>query len=91
MTVRLAAPGRTPIVGASQRRRRGVADLSLTLGRPADRRTISREMPTVLLAEDADDLAEIVARQLRANGYAVVRTGNGRSALEAHDPSTRTS
>ena len=42
-------------------------------------------MPTVLLAEDADDLAEVVARELRANGYAVVRAGDGRSALEAHD------
>ena len=42
-------------------------------------------MTTVLLVEDADDLAEIVARELAANGYSVVRAGDGRSALDLHE------
>ncbi len=42
-------------------------------------------MPTVLLAEDADDLAGVVARELRANGYAVLRAADGRTALELHE------
>jgi DNA-binding response OmpR family regulator len=42
-------------------------------------------MPTVLLAEDANDLAEVVERELRANGYSVVRAGDGRTALDIHD------
>jgi DNA-binding response OmpR family regulator len=42
-------------------------------------------MPTVLLAEDADDLAEVVARELRSNGYEVVRAADGRSALAVHE------
>jgi DNA-binding response OmpR family regulator len=42
-------------------------------------------MATVLLVEDADDLARVVARELGANGYRVVRVVDGRSALVAHD------
>ena len=39
---------------------------------------------TILVAEDADDLAEVVCRELRAAGYDVVRAADGRSALASH-------
>jgi DNA-binding response OmpR family regulator len=42
-------------------------------------------MTTILLAEDADDLAEIVGRELRSAGYEVLRAANGRDALEVHE------
>ena len=42
-------------------------------------------MATVLLVEDADDLAKVVARELAANGHRVVRAPDGRSALELHE------
>ena len=42
-------------------------------------------MPTVLLAEDADDLAEVVARELRSSGYEVVRAADGPAAIAGHE------
>jgi DNA-binding response OmpR family regulator len=39
---------------------------------------------TILVAEDADDLAEVVGRELRSAGYDVVRASTGRSALTLH-------
>ncbi|HSK52824.1 MAG TPA: hypothetical protein VLA44_08720 [Clostridia bacterium] len=39
-------------------------------------------MTTILVAEDADDLAEIVRRQL--SGYEILRAANGRDALAIH-------
>ena len=41
-------------------------------------------MATILVAEDSDELAEVVGRELRSAGYDVVRAPNGRSALALH-------
>jgi DNA-binding response OmpR family regulator len=41
-------------------------------------------MTTILLAEDAENLAAIVTRELRANGYEVIRAADGATALELH-------
>jgi DNA-binding response OmpR family regulator len=41
-------------------------------------------MTTILVAEDADDLAEIVRRELSSAGYEVLRAANGRDALAIH-------
>lgn len=43
-----------------------------------------REMATILLVEDAGDLAQVVARELEAAGYQVVHAADGFSALELH-------
>lgn len=40
------------------------------------------EPPTVLLADDEEDVRCILERQLRASGYDVVSCGNGRDALD---------
>jgi DNA-binding response OmpR family regulator len=42
-------------------------------------------MTTILVAEDADDLAAIVRRELSSAGYDVVRATNGRQALAIHE------
>jgi DNA-binding response OmpR family regulator len=39
---------------------------------------------TILVAEDSDELADVVGRELRAAGYDVVRASNGRVALTLH-------
>lgn len=41
-------------------------------------------MATILLVEDARDLARLVARELEAAGYRVVHAADGIAALEAH-------
>jgi DNA-binding response OmpR family regulator len=42
-------------------------------------------MATILVAEDSDELAEVIARELRAAGYDVVRAASGPAALSLHD------
>jgi DNA-binding response OmpR family regulator len=41
-------------------------------------------MPTILLVEDARDLAQVVVRELEAAGYRTLHVIDGLSALEAH-------
>jgi DNA-binding response OmpR family regulator len=41
-------------------------------------------MTTILLVEDAVELAEVISRELRAFGYEVVHAADGLSALELH-------
>ena len=41
-------------------------------------------MTTILLVEDARDLAQVIARELEAAGYRVLRAADGRAALEIH-------
>src|SRR5574338_104290 len=41
-------------------------------------------MATILLVEDARELAAVVARELEAAGYQVLHVADGRSALTAH-------
>ncbi len=41
-------------------------------------------MPTILLVEDARDLAEVVARELRAADYTVYHAADGLTALQYH-------
>ena len=41
-------------------------------------------MPTILLVEDAHDLAQVLARELEANGYQVTRASTGEQALRVH-------
>ena len=41
-------------------------------------------MATILLVEDAQDLAQVVARELAAAGYRVVHAADGRQALALH-------
>lgn len=41
-------------------------------------------MATILLVEDADDLARIIMRELEANGYRTLHTADGLKALELH-------
>lgn len=41
-------------------------------------------MATVLLVEDARELAHVVSRELEAAGYQVTRVADGHAALEAH-------
>ena len=41
-------------------------------------------MTTILLVEDAYDLAQVIIRELTAPGYRVVHTGDGLSALKLH-------
>ena len=40
-------------------------------------------MATILLVEDASDLAQVIARELRAEGYGVEQVADGREALAA--------
>jgi DNA-binding response OmpR family regulator len=40
--------------------------------------------PTVLLVEDAADLAQVIARELESAGYRVARAADGLAALETH-------
>ncbi len=40
--------------------------------------------PTVLLVEDTPDLARVLARELEASGYRVLRAADGRTALDLH-------
>jgi DNA-binding response OmpR family regulator len=42
------------------------------------------EMATILLAEDAPDLARMIERELEAAGYHVLRAADGLTALQAH-------
>jgi DNA-binding response OmpR family regulator len=42
-------------------------------------------MATILLVEDAQELAEVVARELTVAGYQVVRAADGRAALTLHE------
>jgi DNA-binding response OmpR family regulator len=42
-------------------------------------------MATILLVEDASDLAQVVARELEASGYAVLVAGDGVTALQLHE------
>jgi DNA-binding response OmpR family regulator len=44
-------------------------------------------MPTILVAEDSDELAEVIGRELGAAGYDVVRAASGPAALSLHDRS----
>ncbi len=41
-------------------------------------------MATILLVEDARELAQVIARELELAGYRIVQAGDGTSALEAH-------
>jgi DNA-binding response OmpR family regulator len=41
-------------------------------------------MPTILLVEDADDLARVISRELETAGYEVVHAIDGLEALQAH-------
>lgn len=41
-------------------------------------------MTTILLVEDANDLAQVIIRELEGNGYRVVHASNGPSALRLH-------
>ncbi len=41
-------------------------------------------MPTILLVEDARDLAQVIARELEVAGYRTLHVVDGVSALEAH-------
>jgi DNA-binding response OmpR family regulator len=41
-------------------------------------------MTTILLVEDATDLAQVIARELEAAGYRVVHAADGLAALELH-------
>ena len=41
-------------------------------------------MTTILLVEDAYDLAQVIIRELEANGYRVLHAGDGMSALRLH-------
>jgi DNA-binding response OmpR family regulator len=41
-------------------------------------------MATILLVEDAQDLAQVVARELTVSGYRVVHAADGRRALALH-------
>lgn len=41
-------------------------------------------MPTILLVEDARDLAQVLARELEANGYQVTLASTGEQALRVH-------
>ena len=45
---------------------------------------MSATPPTILLVEDTTDLAQIVARELEASGYQVLRAADGRAALDLH-------
>jgi DNA-binding response OmpR family regulator len=42
-------------------------------------------MATILLVEDASDLAQVVARELEASGYAVLVAGDGVTAVQMHE------
>ena len=42
-------------------------------------------MPTILLVEDAQDLAQVIRRELEAEGYRVLHASDGLQALELHD------
>jgi DNA-binding response OmpR family regulator len=46
--------------------------------------TTATPAPTILLVEDAAELAQIVARELEASGYRVLRAADGRAALDLH-------
>lgn len=41
-------------------------------------------MTTILLVEDAHDLAQVIIRELEANGYSTLLAGDGLTALELH-------
>ena len=41
-------------------------------------------MATILLVEDAHELAQVIARELTAAGYRVLRAADGRAALDLH-------
>jgi DNA-binding response OmpR family regulator len=41
-------------------------------------------MTTILLVEDARDLAQVIARELTAAGYRVARADDGRAALDLY-------
>jgi len=41
-------------------------------------------MTTILLVEDAHDLAQVIIRELEANGYRTLHAGDGLTALELH-------
>jgi DNA-binding response OmpR family regulator len=41
-------------------------------------------MPTILLVEDARDLAQVIVRELETAGYRALHVADGLSALEAH-------
>jgi DNA-binding response OmpR family regulator len=45
---------------------------------------VSDVMPTILLVEDARDLAQVILRELNAAGYRALHVIDGLSALEAH-------
>ncbi len=42
------------------------------------------ERATILLVEDTLELAQVVARELEASGYRVLRAADGHVALEVH-------
>lgn len=48
---------------------------------PVDAWAAALEPPTVLVAEDDDDIREIVVLKLQAAGYRTLATGNGRTAM----------
>src|SRR5258708_6872278 len=41
-------------------------------------------MTTILLVEDAHDLAQVIIRELEANSYRTLHAGDGLTALELH-------
>jgi DNA-binding response OmpR family regulator len=46
--------------------------------------TTAPPAPTILLVDDAAELAQIVARELESSGYRVLRAADGKAALELH-------
>src|SRR5262245_22939493 len=49
-----------------------------------ERGGVAMVMATVLLVEDAADLAQVIVRELEAAGYRALHTANGLAALELH-------
>ena len=43
--------------------------------------TTAPSAPTVLLVDDAAELAQVVARELESSGYRVLRASDGRTTL----------
>ena len=41
-------------------------------------------MTTILLVEDAYDLAQVIIRELEASGYSVLQASDGLTALQLH-------
>ncbi|GAC1449264.1 MAG: response regulator transcription factor [Ktedonobacterales bacterium] len=53
-------------------------------GMEKDAAEVGHDMATILLVEDARDLAQVVVRELEAAGYHTLHTADGVSALDLH-------